>query len=624
MSDALELIRAVLAGDCPDDDRARHVLETALEQEVDPLLYCAVTFAIDQTLIMDRAAHWAGYAFYPKVPSGLSGHVEPTRLEALAEVRLFRMQLLGRDVLFASPDFLGILRFKHLLAIRPDLRQRICLVPAAALREYLAQAASGSLIVGARQTLARRWPYATAQLELTKVARHSFVAQIIILLVLILLAPHVAEGWLLPLVLFLIVGPAVIRLAAILTAPKRDRPQRRPPDEELPIYSVLIPLHSEAAMVPQLFEAMWALDYPPSRLDIKFVVEATSVETLAAVQSRLGDPRVSLVSVPDSLPRTKPKAINFALPLCRGEYVVVYDAEDRPDADQLWRAAMRFRDIPDLVCLQAHLTIDNGHKGWLPACFAGEYSALFTVLLPALAQWRLPMPLGGTSNHFRVSALRNLGGWDAFNVTEDADLGIRLARRRLRVETLASATREHAPTRLRPWLGQRTRWMKGWMQTFIVHNRNPARLLAEMGLWPMVAFEILVLGMIVAPLLHSGLILSAVVQLIQGRKLFEGYGWAGLYTSIMLLGYASTLAMTTMGLIRARRPDLLVYQLLLPFYWMLMALATLRALRELALRPFHWFKSPHAPVAGEERARRQADLSAGRRPHPGAGKVANS
>src|SRR5690606_32805623 len=131
-----------------------------------------------------------------------------------------------------------------------------------------------------------------------------------------------------------------------------------------------------------------------------------------------------------------------------------------------------FASDPKIMCLQAHLVIDNGRRHWLAALFAGEYAGLFTVMMPALARLRLAMPLGGTSNHFRLSALRELGGWDAFNVTEDADLGVRLARRRMRVDVLQSATREAAPTRLRPWLGQRTRWMKGWMQTFIVHNRE--------------------------------------------------------------------------------------------------------------------------------------------------------
>jgi cellulose synthase/poly-beta-1,6-N-acetylglucosamine synthase-like glycosyltransferase len=333
------------------------------------------------------------------------------------------------------------------------------------------------------------------------------------------------------------------------------------------------------------------------------VVEAASVDTLEAVRSRLGDPRVSLVSVPDTAPRTKPKALDFALPLCRGEFVVVYDAEDQPDPDQLWKAALRFRDAPDLACLQARLVIDNGRQNWLAALFAGEYAALFTVLLPALARWRLPIPLGGTSNHFRLQALRDLGGWDAYNVTEDADIGMRLARRRLRVETLASATREHAPTRLGAWHGQRTRWMKGWMQTFIVHNRDPGRLIAEMGLGPALAFQVLVLGMIVAPLLHSGLAMGAVVQVLRGQPLLGGSGWAGIYAAIMLFGYASAFAMTIAGLARAQRLDLLPQQLLLPFYWLLMAVAALRALVELAWRPFHWFKSPHTPVAGAKTGR---------------------
>ena len=604
MSDALDLIRAVLGEDCADDDFASQVLDEALEREIDPMLHCFAACGIDQTLAMERAARWAGFAFYNTVPCRPGGRVEPTRLEALAGVRVFRMQVLDREVAFAAPDFFGLLRLKRKLGAAPQLRQQVCLLPTAVLRDYLAQAASEALIVAARQGLARRWPYASAQLELTAPARYGFVAGLTILVVMVLLAPFAAEAWLLPAVICLLVGPAVIRLAATATPLPLEPVLRRPPDEELPHYSILIPLRSEAAMVPQLFEAMWALDYPPARLDIKFVVEAASVETIAAVRGRLVDPRVSLVPVPDAAPRTKPKALDFALPLCAGDFVVVYDAEDIPDPDQLWKAAVRFRDAPDLVCLQARLVIDNADRSWLAALFAGEYAALFTVLLPALARWRLPIPLGGTSNHFRIDALRGLGGWDAFNVTEDADLGMRLARRRLRVETLASATREYAPTRLFPWHGQRTRWMKGWMQTFIVHNRDPGRLFAEMGRGPALAFEVLVLGMIIAPLLHSGLVVGVLVQMLRGQALFGGNGWAVLYAGIMVLGYGSTLAMTIVGLARSGRLDLWPQQLLLPAYWLLMAAATVRALRDLALRPFYWFKSPHTPVAGAGKARR--------------------
>lgn len=603
MSDALELIKAILAMDGLEEAAALQVLEAALEREVDVLRYCAATLGLGATLVMQRAAAWAGYAYFDRVPRGLIGRAEPTRLEALADVRIFRGQLLDREIAVASPDFFGIIRLKHRLATTPRLSQLLCLVPEPALRDYLAEAAAPALIDGARQTLARRWPYASAHLELTRPVRASFVGALVLLVTMLLLAPFFAQLWLLPLACGTLLAPAAIRLAALFSAVPPWPPPRRPPDEELPDYSVLIPLRSEADMVPQLFAAMAALDYPPERLDIKFVVEAKSATTIAAVRARLGDPRFSLVSVPDALPRTKPKALDFALPLCRGEYVVVYDAEDVPDADQLWKAALRFRDAPDIVCLQAKLVIDNGQRNWLTALFAGEYAGLFTVLLPALARWRLPMPLGGTSNHFRLKALRELGGWDAYNVTEDADLGMRLARRRLRVEVLDSVTSEAAPVHLLPWLGQRTRWMKGWMQTFIVHNRDPGKLLAEMGLPAMLAFEALVLGMIITPILHCGFALVLLLLWIAGAGAggVGGTAWTVFYLTVLALGYGSAMAMTTLGLARLKRTGLLPAQLLLPIYWLLIGLASMRAAHDLMVRPFYWFKSPHRPEAKTRR-----------------------
>lgn len=599
MSDALDLVLAILNDPAADETMALAVLEEALEREVDVLLHCAVALGISSTIVMERAASWAGLSFFDRVPHGLNGSVEPTRLEALAEIRLFRLRLLDREIAFAAPDFFGIIRLRHRLAITPHLRQLLCLVPEAALRDYIATAAAPALIDAARQNLARHWPYATAQLELTAIARHGFVLALLLLIGLVLAAPHFAQWQLLPVVLAILLAPAGLRLAAVLEPLPPAVAAVRPPDEELPVYSVLIPLRNEATMVPQLFASMRALDYPSDRLDIKFVVEAGSEDTLAAVRLLLAEPAFSLLPVPDAAPRTKPKALDFALPLCRGEFVVVFDAEDVPDPDQLWKAAIRFRDMPDLVCLQAQLVIDNGGHNWLTAQFAGEYAGLFGVLLPALARWRLPMPLGGTSNHFRLRALRELGGWDAFNVTEDADLGIRLARRRLRVDVLDSRTREAAPGLLLPWLGQRTRWMKGWMQTYIVHNRDPRQLLEDMGLAPFLAFQVLILGMIVAPILHGTFLVSVLARLAFGYPLVDGAIWTVFYLALLLLGYGSALALTTTGLARLGNKGLTASQLWLPLYWLLIGFATVRAARELVLRPFYWFKSPHQPVAVE-------------------------
>lgn len=464
------------------------------------------------------------------------------------------------------------------------------------MRDYLAQSSSQALIQSARQTLARKWPFATAQLALTRAVRYGFIALFTLLLALVLAAPYLAQGLLLPLAVCVLIGPSLIRLAALRTPVRRGRRPRRPPDAELPIYSVLIPLRDEKAMVPQLFAAMKRLDYPPERLDIKFVVETRSPGTIEAVEQRLGDARFSIVRVVDAKPYTKPKAINYALPLCKGDFVVVFDAEDIPDPDQLWKAALRFRQSPELGCLQARLVIANGHTSLLAALFAGEYAGLFGVLLPALANWRLPMPLGGTSNHFRIEALREIGGWDAFNVTEDADIGMRLARLRMGVDTLDSRTREAAPTRLRPWLGQRTRWMKGWMQTFIVHNLDPKSLVREMGWGATLGFEVLVLGLITSPILFLGFLVVTLLETLRGLPPWTDWvGWAALYGGFLALGIGSALAVTLVGLRRANKSDLLWAQALLPLYWALIGIATLRAAVELARQPFHWFKSPHTP-----------------------------
>ncbi|MEO8684517.1 MAG: glycosyltransferase, partial [Devosia sp.] len=553
------------------------------------------TLRLGQDQVMQRAAAWADFAFYHVVPDGLSGHAEPPRLEQLASARALAMRLFDRDVYFSAPNFFEILHLKTRRQQRPQLRDRVCFVPEHALRDYLVRASTTALIDGSRQTLSRRWPFATAQLELTWLARISFVAGLALLLALVVLVPFLEQYWLLPVTFLVLVAPAALRLVTILHHPAVPQRPARPDDAELPVYSVLIPLRDEAHMVPQLYLAMCALDYPMEKLDIKFVVEDRSRATLDAAHQWPDDPRFSVIAVPNAPPYTKPKALDFALPLCRGEFVVVYDAEDVPDPDQLWLAASAFRDGPHLECLQAELFIDNPEEHWLAGLFAGEYAGLFGVTLPALAAWRLPVPLGGTSNHFRLASLRSLGGWDAFNVTEDADLGVRLARLRHRTQMLPTRTLEEAPIRLDSWIGQRTRWMKGWMQTFIVHNRDPGRLLSQMG-WPaMLAFEIVVLGMIVAPMLHTALLLMLVAQASLGLPLFgaPGGGWPMLYLLVLCVGCASAVAISLTGLHRQRRYHLFPLQFMLPFYWLLMAWATLRAMYELVDRPFHWTKTEH-------------------------------
>ncbi|SMQ85250.1 Glycosyltransferase, catalytic subunit of cellulose synthase and poly-beta-1,6-N-acetylglucosamine synthase [Devosia lucknowensis] len=608
MSAATSLMQALLApGSTPQD--AYYALDQAFAAQVDPLHWCAVHLGVSDAEIMRRVADWAGLSFLDAVPRIDRLDLAPARLESLAEVRIYRTRLPGRDVLFAAPDFYGVLRLRAAQASRPHLSRILCLVPATAFRTFIVDQAGQALLDGARQTMARRWPRAAAQLDLTRWARWTFAIMLMAVTGLLLVAPLWGWEWFAPIWLALVVVPALLRLAALCSPPDPELAPVVPPtdDSDLPIYSVLVPLRDEASMVGQLHAALAKIDYPPEKLEVMFVVEAVSASTIAAVKRHLVDARFSLVVVPDAAPRTKPKALAFALPLCRGEFLVVYDAEDRPEPDQLRRVIDQFRRDPDLACIQARLVIDNGGAIALPSLFAGEYAGLFAVLLPALARWGFVMPLGGTSNHFRTDVLRELGGWDAFNVTEDADLGVRLARRGLRCGTSVSATYETAPTTFSPWLGQRTRWMKGWMQTYAVHNRHSGALVRDLGLRGWAMFQVVLLGMILAPLLHAGFLLVLFVHLLRGEAALPmAELWPIACLFVLVTGHACAVATNLVGLHRTGQRHLWLWQVLLPAYWLLIAFATLRAMREFVRRPFHWFKSPHSAGIPEGRPLLQA------------------
>ncbi len=590
--DAVALLRAVLAAACPNEEIAHKHLIEAGRRAMDPLDYAAHQFGLGNALVWRRAAAWAGYCFAERLPSHPllpQGRVD--RLEHLGSVRSLRQSVLGADLSFVAPGFDKVLRLKR--SWTPDLHRRVRFATPAAIETAIAHAASDQLMDYARTETAVRWKGASAG-QLSQSVRIGFAVLLGLVILLVMLSGVVARPFLIPVVAILLMAPGLLRLLAALPGREGERglPLR---DSELPLYSVLIPLRDEAQMVPMLRRAMSAIDYPPHRLDIKFVVEAKSPQTVQAVEHVLGEPQFRMVVVPQGAPHTKPKAIDYALPLVRGEFLVVYDAEDVPDPDQLRRAAERFRADPTLACLQAELVPENAHENALTALFAGEYAGLFGRLLPALARWGLPVPLGGTSNHFRTSVLRELGGWDAFNVTEDADLGVRLARRGYRAEAFTSRTHEEAPLTLRAWMAQRTRWMKGWCQTYIVHARTPRRLLEDLGWKAFLGFHVLVGGMILSSLLHT-----VFLGMILGRLIFDGAaglvpqdGWDYLAAGILATGYGGAWAIVFSGLAHLRAWHLMPMQLLVPVYWMLHSIATLYAVVELVTRPLHWAKTTH-------------------------------
>ncbi len=369
-------------------------------------------------------------------------------------------------------------------------------------------------------------------------------------------------------------------------------------DAELPVYTVLVALYREAAVVPKLVAGLEGLDYPAPKLDIKLIVEADDGETLAALAAQRLGPRFDVVVAPPGQPRTKPRALNVALESARGELLCVYDAEDVPETDQLRRAAARFAAEPGLDALQGRLTISNWRESWPSFMFAVEYAALFELVNPGLSALGLPVALGGTTNHFRLNALRRVGGWDAWNVAEDADLGVRLARFGARVGALDSETVEEAPTQLGVWFRQRMRWQKGWMQTMIVHTRQPARYFREMGFARGMAALILIGGAVATGLVGPAFVLTALWRgIIETMDETPVSRLADVYTYILTLTGIEVVAIP--ALVAMRRRGLKPYGralLGMPLYYALVSAATWAALFELIVRPFHWHKTSHGPA----------------------------
>ncbi len=320
----------------------------------------------------------------------------------------------------------------------------------------------------------------------------------------------------------LFLGMVVLRLAAavetVIGPPARPLP--RPRDAALPVYTVIVALHREGRVIGQLVEALCRLDYPPAKLDIKLVIETGDRETADAL-ARLALPaHIQVLTAPPGHPRTKPRALNVALPLARGALTVVYDADDRPDPGQLRDAVAAFAHLPRrIACLQARLAIDNADQNLLTRLFALEYAALFEAINPGLLGMGHPIPLGGTSNHFRTRVLQEACGWDAWNVTEDADLGVRLARAGYGIADLPSRTLEEAPGTLRGWLRQRTRWIKGFMQTCLTHSRQPLVAVRQLGLAGAFALATTILGTVLSALGYPVFLGLLLLDLLDGRLL---------------------------------------------------------------------------------------------------------
>jgi len=381
------------------------------------------------------------------------------------------------------------------------------------------------------------------------------------------------------------------------------------PDSELPMYTILVPVFREENVIEMVMEHVGALNWPKSKLQVLILTEEVDQATIEACKAAQPPEFVRLLVVPAGTPQTKPRACNFGLMFSVGEYLVIYDAEDRPDPDQLRRAHAAFVDDDrnrgkkrPLACVQAALNYFNWDTNLLTRMFTLEYSSWFDGMLHGMEYFRLPIPLGGTSNHFRTNSLRELGGWDPYNVTEDADLGMRAAAAGYRVGTIDSTTWEEACSKVPAWIKQRTRWIKGYMVTALVDARYPIQFTKSAGVSS--------LGTLIGLIIGTPLMFLA-YPIVWGMTLVVYVGFETLaFTLPPAVGafavfnaiFGNVTVMILSMLTGASRHGWRIagYSLLNPVYWCLHSYASWRALWQVFFNPFHWEKTPHGLTHGRE------------------------
>lgn len=371
---------------------------------------------------------------------------------------------------------------------------------------------------------------------------------------------------------------------------------------ELPLYTVLVPmLREKKSTIEFLFKALNRLDYPHEKLDIKLLLEQDDQQTLSIIKEFDWPVHCQLMMVPAGFPRSKPRACNYGLAFAFGEYLTIYDAEDCPDKDQLRKALQKFykhveryRD-DKLVCIQAKLNFYNSRENLLTRLFTLEYTHWFDLLIPALAYLRDPVPLGGTSNHFKVWFLREVCGWDPYIGTEDADIGMRIYRRGYFTTTVNSTTYEEANTKIINWLKQRARWNKGYLQTYLVNMRDPIKMIRQIGIREFISFQIFVGGNVFVSLANLPLWLIFFVVILIPHRYYEFFPMYVLFLCYFnfFLGNALLLVAEFIGAYRRHFFGLLLYVPMVLVYWMLMSIAGYMALFDWVVRPSYWYKTEH-------------------------------
>jgi hypothetical protein len=565
---------------------------------------------LDEDIYLQLLSDNLGIAFEPldNVPRSACPADDERLIEAPA-AGLLPLMVEGDLKLVVAPKGSSVRRIIHLVRSRPELVKSFRLTTAARLQAFVARHAEAAIGDRATSHLAKTYPEMSAAPPRWRVKVAPALAFCAAAIAVAVIAPRAAKLVCDSILSIIFLSWMVLRIVGLLIGHLPLSRRGRLPDRDLPTYTILIPLYREGNSIDGLIASLRRLDYPPEKLDIKLIVEPDDRDTREALDRLAPAAPFEIFVAPDAGPRTKPKALNAALPFARGTFTVIYDAEDRPEAGQLRGALDAFLAHDEsIACVQASLTIDNTADNWLTAMFTAEYAGLFDIFLPALTQLRLPLPLGGSSNHFRTSTLRAVGAWDPYNVTEDADLGVRLARFGYRSIAIGSVTYEEAPGQLGLWLRQRTRWLKGWMQTWLVHMRHPWRLCRELGLWPFLTVQLIVGGNVLASLIHPVLIGWLAASIVAGLPLWDNYAAITWFGVALAGGYATSVALGAAGLLRRGLVMHSWVLLLVPVHWLLLSLAAWRALYQLLRDPYRWEKTEHG-LARTSRVGRRARIT---------------
>lgn len=555
--------------------------------------------------------------YYPSLQVNLSSHmsiVQSIPIKVISQHLLFPFELDHQLYIATSSPFISEESCRELLTYTEYQTYHLVISPPPEIFEAINNSFYAELSVATEDRIHVWHPELSTKTYSTKLVPKVFpIATMALWTALLFIIPYYmsAATFIVLNLIYLLINPLKIFIFLKSLHPHRELAVSEEQishvtSSELPHYTILVPLMHEEKVIPHLVRSLLALDYPAEKLDIKFIVELGDDQTIRALQHEgvgASGPDASvlkiaaqLVRVPKGSVLTKPRSCNYALAYARGTFTVIYDAEDNPEPDQLKKAYTGFlHSTLDTVCIQARLNFYNSRQNILTRLFALEYGFWFDYYLPGLHETVSPIPLGGTSNHFVTAYLKHVGTWDPYNVTEDADLGLRLFRYKFKTLVMNSYTYEEANANIFSWIKQRTRWQKGYLLTFLVHTSHPRRFLKELGvknaLFSIVTFGSSFFLPLLNPLLWVMFFLTMGDQRIFGGIIPAWFGYVTFFN--LLVGNLTYIIVHLVAAGEQKRWDLLPFVFLLPLYWFGISIATIRAIWQFGSNPFYWEKTKH-------------------------------